>query len=79
MFALTNLVRNEFFPKELPPCFTTSKVTDLLSLEELETLGKTDYNEKESSSITFASCCDDIASARKRLTSFWRFVMYFPS
>ncbi|MBP3857012.1 MAG: RNA-directed DNA polymerase [Ruminiclostridium sp.] len=54
MFALTNLVRNEFFPKELPPCFTTSKVTDLLSLEELETLGKTDYNEKESSSITFS-------------------------
>ena len=65
MFIFKNLVSNEFFPKELPPCFSTSQIGDKLSDEKLNELGKADFDKiKKSTPILFSGYKSE--SSRRR-------------
>lgn len=61
MFYLTNLIRNEYFPSELPPCFNT----DLLAKNSNDVLGWANSSNKKSSIPYTFSGFKNINSRRK--------------
>ena len=65
MLILKNLVSNEFFPKELPPCFSTNQIRDKISDEKMNELGKADFDKiKKSTPILFSGYKSE--SSRRR-------------
>ena len=74
MFVLKNLVSNEFFPKELPPCFTTNLIGDVLSDEELNKLGETKFRDKDSSPVIFSGYKSESSRRRFAIPNFINYV-----
>lgn len=65
MFILKNLVSNEFFPKELPPCFSSCQIRERISDEKLNELGEADFkNVIKSTPILFSGYKSE--SSRRR-------------
>lgn len=73
MFKLENLLCNDFFPNELPPCFSTYSIKDILSLPEIVQICDTEFNEKATSPLFFSGYKTE--SSRRKF-AIPNFVMY---